>query len=53
MTANPNPLLVTRKEMLTPDIALFELASPQGHALAPFTPGAHLSVVTPSGQTRT
>lgn len=52
MTANPNPLLVTRKEMLTPDIALFELASPQGHALAPFTPGAHLSVVTPSGQTR-
>ncbi len=52
MTASPNSLLVTQKDMLTPDIALFQLASLEGRELAAFTPGAHLSVVTPSGQTR-
>ena len=43
MTANPNTLLVTQKDMLTPDIALFELASHEGRELAAFSAGAHLS----------
>ena len=52
MAANPNPVRVLQKNMLTPDIAFFQLGALEGQALAPFTPGAHLSVVTPSGQTR-
>ena len=52
MAANPNSVRVLQKNMLTPDIAFFQLGALEGQALAPFTPGAHLSVVTPSGQTR-
>jgi phthalate 4,5-dioxygenase reductase subunit len=52
MAANPKTLRVLQKDMLTPDIAWFKLGAMDGQALAPFTPGAHLSVVTPSGQTR-
>lgn len=46
------PLRVAGKQLLAKDITLFELADPQGQALPPFTPGAHITVQTPSGMRR-
>ena len=43
---------VSKKERLTPEIALFELSSIDGSALPAFEAGAHIDVVTPSGKTR-
>ena len=45
-------LLVTRAERAARDIQLFELRDPQGQPLPPFTAGAHVKVLTPSGHTR-
>ena len=45
-------LRVAEKRMLTPTICLFRLVDPDGAALPAFTPGAHVSVETPSGGRR-
>lgn len=45
-------LKVAEKRMLTPTICLFRLVDPDGAALPAFTPGAHVSVETPSGGRR-
>jgi phthalate 4,5-dioxygenase reductase subunit len=47
-----HPLRVARKTPLTPDITLFALQHPDGHALPTFTPGAHIVVETPAGSRR-
>lgn len=39
------PVIVTRREDLSPDIARFELARADGGDLPPFTAGAHIDVV--------
>jgi phthalate 4,5-dioxygenase reductase subunit len=46
------PLRVARAERVATDIQLFELARPDGGELPPFTPGAHLLVKVPNGETR-
>ena len=46
------PLRVTRKKPLTPDITLFELQNPEGGDFPMFTPGAHIVVDTPAGKRR-
>lgn len=43
---------VSKKELLTPEIALFALSSADGTALPAFEAGAHIEVGTPSGKTR-
>jgi vanillate O-demethylase ferredoxin subunit len=43
---------VSKKELLTPEIALFELSSEDGSPLPAFEAGAHVDVGTPSGKTR-
>jgi len=48
----PLGLTVTRKALVADDIHVFELRSPSGTWLPPFTPGAHITVTTPSGQKR-
>lgn len=45
-------LKVVEKRELTTDISEFTLANEAGAALPPFTPGAHISVQTPSGAMR-
>lgn len=45
-------LAVAGKRRLTPDIWEFTLAAADGAALAPFEPGAHIGVETPSGAMR-
>ena len=42
-------LKVMRKEALTPDVFMFDLAHPEGLSLPSFTPGAHITVKTPKG----
>ncbi len=51
---DPTPLAlrVERAEPAADGIQLFELRHPEGAELPPFTPGAHLSVRTPSGALR-
>lgn len=41
-----------RKTALADDIWLFELVRPDGKPLPPFDPGAHITVLTPSGARR-
>lgn len=43
---------ITAKDLLTPSVCRFELRAPGGSALPAFTPGAHLTVHTPSGAAR-
>ncbi|MBD1549611.1 PDR/VanB family oxidoreductase [Roseibium aggregatum] len=43
---------VTRRRELTPDIAEFTLVAADGGALPAFTPGAHITVQTPSDAVR-
>ncbi|HEX5426045.1 MAG TPA: PDR/VanB family oxidoreductase [Candidatus Acidoferrales bacterium] len=43
---------VTKKVQIADDIFLFELQALSGSQLPPFTPGAHITVTTPSGQKR-
>ncbi len=52
MSDSFQPLRVTHKKPLTPDITLFELQNPAGDDLPPFTPGAHIVVETPAGKRR-
>ena len=52
MSDSLQPLRVTRKKNLTPDITLYELQNPAGDALPSFTPGAHIVVETPAGKRR-
>jgi phthalate 4,5-dioxygenase reductase subunit len=46
------PLQVVRKECIATDVYLFELAAPDTAVLAPFEPGAHITLLTPNGLTR-
>lgn len=46
------PLLVARAERAAHDIQLLELRDAAGRPLPTFTAGAHVKVITPSGQTR-
>jgi ferredoxin-NADP reductase len=39
------PVLLERREDMTPDIARFELVAPEGKELPPFAAGAHVDVV--------
>lgn len=52
MSEHFTSLRVTRKQMLATDITLFELSDPEGQSLPAFTPGAHITVQTPSGVRR-
>jgi phthalate 4,5-dioxygenase reductase subunit len=52
MSDNYQPLRVIKKQLLTPDVALFDLASPDESPLPTFTPGAHITVKTPKGLPR-
>jgi phthalate 4,5-dioxygenase reductase component len=45
-------LTVRRKSEIAEGVFLFELRSPDGADLPPFTPGSHLTVTAPSGQKR-
>jgi len=45
-------LIVTAKDQIAEEIFMFELRSPLGGDLPAFTPGAHITVTTPSGQKR-
>ncbi len=45
-------LTVTARKEIAKDICEFTLARPDGGALPPFTPGAHITVETPSGAMR-
>jgi phthalate 4,5-dioxygenase reductase subunit len=45
-------LRVTRAEPIAREIYGFELRSPDGNPLAPFTAGAHVSVTAPNGSVR-
>lgn len=47
-----SPLIVTRSVPAAQGIQLFEFRHPDGSPLPAFTPGAHIKVKTPSGQTR-
>jgi phthalate 4,5-dioxygenase reductase subunit len=48
----PLRLAVTKKAQIADDIFMFELRDPSRRELPPFTPGAHITVTTPSGQKR-
>lgn len=45
-------LTVHSKAQIAVDVFLFELRSPNGSDLPPFTPGAHITITAPSGQKR-
>src|SRR5579859_5336454 len=45
-------LTVRRKSQIADGVFLFELGSPTGAELPPFTPGSHITVTAPSGQKR-
>jgi phthalate 4,5-dioxygenase reductase subunit len=45
-------LTVTKKAQVADDIFLFELQDPSGGELPVFSPGAHITITTPSGQKR-
>jgi ferredoxin-NADP reductase len=44
--------VVTKREMLTPDVVALTLADPQGGLLPPWKPGAHIDIRLPSGRRR-
>src|SRR3984957_203686 len=45
-------LTVRQKSEIADGVFLFELRSPTGSELGPFTPGSHITVTAPSGQKR-
>ena len=45
-------LTVRQKSEIADGVFLFELRSPTGAELPPFTPGSHITVTAPSGQKR-
>ena len=50
--AGPRPLRVTDIRAEARDVVLVELRAPDGGALPPFTPGAHLEITLPNGLVR-
>jgi ferredoxin-NADP reductase len=44
--------VVTKRELLTPDVVALTLADPDGGLLPSWTPGAHIDVRLPSGRRR-
>lgn len=44
--------VVTKRELVTPDVVALTLAEPQGGLLPEWTPGAHIDVSLPSGHIR-
>ena len=44
--------VVTKRELLTPDVVALTLADPDGGLLPSWTPGAHIDVQLPSGRRR-
>jgi phthalate 4,5-dioxygenase reductase subunit len=56
MTLDPDAremvLTVRQKSEIADGVFLFELCSPTGAELPPFTPGSHITVTAPSGQKR-
>ncbi|MGH3560111.1 MAG: ferredoxin reductase, partial [Mycobacterium sp.] len=47
-----NTAVVTKRELLTPDVVALTLADPDGGLLPSWTPGAHIDVRLPSGRRR-
>ncbi|WP_293042536.1 PDR/VanB family oxidoreductase [Mycobacterium sp.] len=47
-----NIAVVTKRELLTPDVVALTLADPDGGLLPSWTPGAHIDVRLPSGRRR-
>ncbi len=47
-----NTAVVTKRELLTPDVVALTLADPDGALLPSWTPGAHIDVRLPSGRRR-
>lgn len=47
-----NTAVITKREMLAPDVVAWTLADPQGGLLPSWTPGAHIDVRLPSGRRR-
>lgn len=45
-------VVIAKRRMLTSTICEFELRNPDGEALPGYSSGAHIQVVTPSGETR-
>lgn len=45
-------VVITRRELLTPDVVALTLADPEGGLLPSWTPGAHIDVALPSGRIR-
>lgn len=52
MDQNMKNLRVARAEKIAEDIHLFELRDPEGGELPAFTAGAHVTILTPSGEER-
>jgi len=50
--ARTNTAVVTKRELLTPDVVALTLADPDGALLPSWTPGAHIDVRLPSGRRR-
>jgi phthalate 4,5-dioxygenase reductase subunit len=46
------PLLVSQRRQLAPHVVWFELRDPANQPLAPFSAGAHITVLTPAGLRR-
>ena len=47
-----NTAVVTKRELLAPDVVALTLADPDGGLLPSWTPGAHIDVRLPSGRRR-
>jgi ferredoxin-NADP reductase len=47
-----NTAVVTKRELVTPDVVALTLADPDGALLPSWTPGAHIDVRLPSGRRR-
>lgn len=50
--ARTTKAVVTRREMVTPDVVALTLADPDGGLLPAWTPGAHIDLRLPSGRRR-
>jgi ferredoxin-NADP reductase len=45
-------LVITRREQQADDVVVLDLAAPDGHALQPFEPGAHVDIILAPGLVR-
>jgi ferredoxin-NADP reductase len=50
--ARTQSAVVTRRELIAPDVVALTLADPEGGLLPSWTPGAHIDVALPSGRRR-